>query len=86
MVILLLTAIDSAGEFREFSCQLPDIDSGFAVLTTIASLGQTLVKARLLEESSWTSLPHEAFDELPVLPIIKELEKDWQQLLNESPE
>ncbi|AUD06784.1 hypothetical protein [Spirosoma pollinicola] len=86
MVILLLTAIDSAGEFREFACQLPDIDSGFALLTTIASLGHTLVKVRLLEESSWSYLPHEAFDEMPVLPIIKELEKDWQQLLTESPQ
>lgn len=84
MVILLLTAIDPAGERKEFVCQLPDIDSGFSVLTSIASLGHTLVKVRLLEESSWTYLPHEAFDDIPVLPIIKELEQDWQQILNKS--
>lgn len=84
MVTLLLTAIDLEGEFREFACQLPDLDNGFTILTTIASLGHTLVEARVLEESSWTSLPHKAFDDTPVLPVIKELEKDWQQILTKS--
>ena len=84
MVTLLLTAIDPEGELREFTCLLPHIDSGFSILTAIASRGHTLVKVRLLEEGNWTYLPHEAFDDTPVLPIIKELEKDWQQILNKS--
>lgn len=82
MVTLLLTAVDSEGELRDFACQLSDIDSGFDVLTSIASRGHTLVKVRLLEEGNWTHLPHRAFDDTPVLPIIRELEKDWQQILN----
>lgn len=84
MVTLLLTAIDLEGEFRDFSCQLIDIDIGFDLLSQLASKGNILVKVRLLEESSGTYLPHEAFDEKPVLPVIKELEKDWQQILNKS--
>lgn len=84
--MLLLMAIDQEGEVRNFSCRLPDVNSGFDLLTSIAILGHTLVKARLLEESSWTWLPPEAFDEDPVLPVIKELEKEWQRILNKLPD
>ncbi len=84
MVTLLLTAIDPEGDFREFTCQLPAIDSGFSLLTAIASRGHTLVRVRLLEENNWIYLPHDAFDDTPVLPVIKELEKDWQQILSKS--
>lgn len=81
MVVLVLTGVDSQGECREFLCQLPDIDSGFDVLSRLATNGHILVNARLLEESSWTQLPIEAFDEHPVLPIIRQLEEDWQLIL-----
>jgi hypothetical protein len=83
MVRLLLTAVDRQGELREFTCQLPDIDSGFDVLSELAATGNILVEARLFEEDSWTPLPPEAFDGQPISPRIRELQKDWQLILNQ---
>ncbi|AUD06068.1 hypothetical protein [Spirosoma pollinicola] len=54
---------------------------GFDLLSKLADKGHILVKARLFEESSWTQLPLEAFDEHPVLPAIRQLEEDWQRIL-----
>ena len=86
MVVLLLTAIDQQEEVRNFTCHLPDLDTGFDLLTAVARMGHTLIQARILEENKWTQLPPDAFDQEPISPVIKELEKEWQQVLNKPNE
>lgn len=83
-MILLLTAIDELGETREFSCQLPRLESGFDLLTYLDANGQTLVKARIVDEGSSIYLPLKAVDGTPTAPIVQELDKNWRQLLDES--
>lgn len=83
-MILLLTAIDELGETREFSCQLPRLESGFDLLTYMDANGQTLVKARIVDEGGWSSLPLKAADGTPTAPVVQELDKNWRQILDES--
>ena len=80
---LLLTAIDELGETREFSCQLPRLESGFDLLTYMDANGHTLVKARIVDEGSSSYLPLKAVDGTPTAPIVQELEKNWRQILDE---
>jgi|GEM_PF-237684 len=82
-MILLLTAIDEMGETREFSCQLPRMESGFDLLTYMDANGQTLVKARIVDEGNSLYLPLKAVDGMPTAPIVQELEKNWRQILDE---
>ncbi len=82
-MILLLTAIDKSGEVREFSCQLPRLESGFDLLTYMDAYGKTLVKARIVDESTPLYLPLKTVDADPGEPIVQELAKDWRQLLDE---
>jgi len=81
-MILLLTAIDELGETREFSCQLPQLESGFNLLTYMDAHGHTLVKARVMGEEVPAYFPAETIDKDPVSPIILELPKDWRQTLD----
>lgn len=83
-MILLLTAIDELGETREFSCQLPRLESGFDLLTYMDANGQTLVKARIVDEGNSIYLPLKAVGETPTAPIVQELDKNWRQILDES--
>lgn len=83
-MVLLLTAIDSLGELREFSCQLPQIETGFDLLTFMDEKGHTLVRARILDEGGSMPLPLKANDVNHALPIVQELEKDWRQILDKS--
>ncbi len=78
-MILLLTAVDSVGDMREFSCQLPQLEGGFDLLTYMDANGHTLVKARIVDESTPLYLPLKTVDAVPIEPIIQELAKDWQQ-------
>ncbi len=81
-MLLLLTAIDELGEIREFSCQLPRMESGFDLLTYMDASGQTLVKARIMGEGSSLYLPLKTVDGTTTAPIVQELEKDWRQILD----
>ncbi len=83
-MILLLTAIDGQGEVREFSCQLPQLENGFDLLTYMDDKGHTLVKARILDEGGSTRLPLKTDAAQPASPIVQELAKDWRQTLDES--
>jgi Sensors of blue-light using FAD len=81
---LLLTAIDGSGEVREFSCQLPQLESGFDLLTYMDDKGHTLVKARILDEGGSTRLPLKTDAVHPAFPIVQELAPDWRQVLEKS--
>lgn len=85
-MILLLTAIDEQGETREFSCQLPHLAGGFDLLTYMDANGQTLVRARIVDEGNLTHIPLDALDGVPIAPIVMKLQKDWRQILAESPD
>ncbi len=80
-MFLVLTAIDENNQLREFTCHLQKLEVGFDLLNDIVAKGQTLVKARLIDNEISTLLPLDAFDGTSFLTAIQELEKEWQSLL-----
>jgi hypothetical protein len=82
-MVVLLTAIDEQGQIRDFSCQLSDLETGFDLLSYVAILGHTLLKVRLVDGDNLINLPTEAFDQNPISPVIRELEKEWRHVLSQ---
>ena len=82
-MILSFTAIDKNDQFRDFFCQLADLGLAFDLLSRITLLGDTLVKAQVMDEGNRLELPVEAFDGKPFLESMQYLEMQWQDALNE---
>ncbi|GAB4039093.1 hypothetical protein [Spirosoma gilvum] len=77
-MMLHLKAINKQQELRQFSCMLPELESGFELLNHIVASGDILISADLIEEGNRpTVLPVEVFDGISFLPILKQLEQDW---------
>ncbi len=81
-MVFSLTAIDEAGQTRDFFCQVENIEVGFDVLSAVAALGHILLKAQVLEGDKLTSFPTEVFDGVPFSENIRLLEKDWKEILS----
>ncbi|MFD2935223.1 hypothetical protein [Spirosoma flavum] len=81
-MILSLTTITSEAEYRNFSCQFSDLETAFDLLNAIVSEGDQLIEAELLDRDERTLLPIEAFDGESCIMPIKQLEKQWEQILS----
>ena len=78
---LSFIAIDKNSEFREFSCQLTNLDIAFDVLSSIASKGDVILKAQIEDEGSCLELPTYAFDGETFSNALYQLELQWQEAL-----
>jgi hypothetical protein len=85
-MVLFLTAIDGHSQTREFSCQLPELELAFDLLSQIVARGDTLVLAYVEEDDQITQLPLDAFDGTPFLDAIGKLEQEWLSVLSHAPE
>jgi hypothetical protein len=81
-MFLLSVTMDREGNFRPFFCHVPKLEAAFDVLGTITATGDVLISVDLIDNGQRTPLPVEAFDGEPVGTHIKNLEHDWQALLN----
>ncbi|GAB2542345.1 hypothetical protein [Spirosoma aerophilum] len=79
------TTIDDKNRLRNFSWWFPNIETAFDVLSTLCTKGQWLIKAELIDELERTALPIAAFDGVAISPVLNELEKEWQLLLDLKP-
>lgn len=82
-MIFFINTIDSQGQERDFNYQVDQLEAGLDVLSNLVAQGNTLVRVRLCEEGSSTTLPTEAFDDQPVSLALQELENQWHSLLEE---
>ncbi len=82
-MVFLLTAIDDLGEVRDFTCHLDTLERGFDLLSNIATMGHTLVKAQVMDEYHLTNLPTEAFDGSSFSAAMEELKNEWNAILHE---
>lgn len=80
-MLLLLVTRDDKGHSRPFSCQIPQLESAFEVLTSIVATGDVLVSVDLIDHQHGLSLPTEAFDGEPIGPHLEKLEAEWTALL-----
>src|SRR3954469_9558317 len=79
---LFLTAIDECDQLREYACPLQQLEVAFKILNDIVAQGHTLISSRIVEDDHATSLPVEAFDGACFQAAMKELEQEWQGILN----
>lgn len=82
-MILSFTAIDKNAQLRDFSCQFTELENALDVLSSIASQGDTLLAAYVTDEESRLELPVEVFDGQQFSASFKQLEEQWQAILNE---
>ncbi|WP_420151076.1 hypothetical protein [Spirosoma sp.] len=83
-MILSFTAIDASAQLRNFFYQQEELENALDILSAIASQGDTLLNACIIDEKSRLELPVEAFDGQQFSDSIKQLEKQWQTVLSES--
>lgn len=84
--VFSITVLDQQGQQRNFLCQLERIEIGFDVLSTIVSLGSTLLEANLIEGGTVTPLPLDAFDGTSYVNAIENLEQEWLLALTYPPD
>lgn len=82
-MILSFTAIDKNDHFRDFFCQIADLEIACDLLSRITMLGDTLVRTQLIDEGNQMELPIDAFDGAPFSESMQQLETQWQEVLNE---
>jgi hypothetical protein len=85
-MMLVLTAIDSHHQLREFSCPISQLEVGFDLLNTIVARGHALISAYIMDDNQSTSLPLEAFDGGHFLTAVQELQEEWQTILSDPPQ
>ena len=85
-MILRFSAIDQQGEIRNFSFQVEKLEAAFAFLTYVVEQGHALQRASILDGTSLTRLPVEAFDGRPFSYVLEQLEASWQHVLNRPPD
>ncbi len=81
-MILFLTTVDQQGQNRRFSCHIDKLEEGLDFLSNLVAVGETLVKASVMDDSRAIDLPVAAFDGMPYSPFIGELEAEWKAILN----
>ena len=85
-MLLVLTTIDKQAQFRDFVCLLSTLELVLDSINAIALTGDPIIKAQLIEEGKGRGvfLPIDGFDGQPVSQQLQALEKQWQQILNQS--
>lgn len=79
--MLFVTAIDRQAQWRNFSCQLDELELALDVAHSIACQGDTLINVCLLDGTSRLELPAAAFDEHPFTEVIQQLRAEWEFVL-----
>ncbi|SOD82260.1 hypothetical protein [Spirosoma fluviale] len=82
-MLLLFTTQDQNASQRNFSWWFATIETALDALSSVASRGNQLIKAEIIDEDHRISLPVDAFDGSFFSPVINELESEWQFLLSE---
>lgn len=82
-MIILLTAIDSQSQVREFFYQPNSIELGFDIVSQIAAQDTTLINVELIDKGHHMPLPIEVFDGAPLAIPIQKLEQEWAFLLEQ---
>jgi len=80
-MFLTFTAIDKFGQIRNFSWWFDSLEFALDVMSSLSARGKRLIKAEILDNGHSMPLPVDGFDGKPFSTPIKQLEKEWQQLL-----
>ncbi|QMW06798.1 hypothetical protein [Spirosoma foliorum] len=82
-MILSFVAIDKQEKRRDFWCQLPELEVALDVLSSITLKGETIINAQIIDEEGRIELPPEVFDGQPFSDAIRQLEGEWEAILDE---
>jgi len=83
-MVLYLTALNSKGEFRDFSCYFSKLEEALKLLQTITEIGDKLVSAYIIESNGQrVEIPLELFlDEESDGSPFQQLRRQWELALN----
>ncbi|UHG94836.1 hypothetical protein [Spirosoma oryzicola] len=84
-MFLQFTTLTKDRQWREFSCQLDELEVGLDVLLSIVKMGDQLINAYLTDGDSRLALPVEAFEGDSFSEPIGQLKREWEQLLAQPP-
>lgn len=83
-MLIALRALNTRGEFQDFSCQPESLELALDVVSSLAAQGNRLLEVVLIEQGSTTPLPLDAFDGQSFSALIQALEQEWQLALKGS--
>ena len=80
-MILSVTAIDRQRQWRNFFCQVDELEAAFDILNGIVRQGDQPIKALIIDEDGCIELPAEVFDEASLSASVRALKQDWELIL-----
>ncbi|MBC8152581.1 MAG: hypothetical protein H7Z72_06685 [Bacteroidetes bacterium] len=83
-MILSLKSFGRERDVRHFFCSVDDLEPGFEVLSLLVSQREIVLEAYITDENTRVDLPVEAFDGQPFREPIRNLERQWNEILAES--
>ncbi|GAB3774287.1 hypothetical protein GCM10028818_16930 [Spirosoma horti] len=81
-MFLSFTIVDEYGLTRDFSWWFTSLEFALDVMSSLAVKGKQIAKAELIDDDHLIQLPVDSFDGKLFSSPIKQLESEWQQLLN----
>lgn len=81
MILLFLKALDEDDQFREFICQVYELETALGTLSAIVAQGNKILEAYIIEEGQRTHLSTQAFDHQDLVYPIQQLQSEWQTIL-----
>ncbi|GAB3809177.1 hypothetical protein GCM10028819_49910 [Spirosoma humi] len=80
-MFLTFTAIDKFGQIQDFSWWFASLEFALDVMSSLPAKGKQLVKAEILDDDHVIQLSVDGFDGNLFSTPLRQLEKEWQQLL-----
>lgn len=81
-MLLSFTIVDECGQIRDFSWWFTSLEFALDVMSSLAVKGKQIVKAELIDNDHPIQLPVDSFDGKLFSTPIKQLECEWQKILN----
>ena len=83
-MLIAFSALNTQGEFQDFSCQLQSLEAALDVVSSMAAHGNQLLEVVLIEQGSMTPLPINVFDGQSFSAPIQALEQEWVLALKQG--
>ncbi|MGA0559617.1 hypothetical protein ACO2Q8_23355 [Larkinella sp. VNQ87] len=80
-MVLTLTTIDNQQQWRNFFCQVDELETAFDILSGIVQRGSQPVRASLRDGNGIIDLPLDIFNNHPFSEPIRILKKEWESIL-----
>jgi hypothetical protein len=85
-MVLIVNGIKEGVKWKNFICFPDDYETAFDLLSNFVATGLTLLEASLSDGTSLQKLPVNGFDGQVFSPHLKNLQQEWEGILNKKPQ